>query len=151
MKQYNKMLAFLFCWIWTSYPVFAQDNREMEIRKMENLEREAVLKGDSLVLFDKIWSPNLVINSPGMGVVDVEKTKALLRSGGLHYLSFERNIEKITFDKNVAIVMGEEKVKPQGKQMNAGKLVTRRFTNIWIYSNNQWSMIGRQATIIKVE
>ncbi len=47
--------------------------------------------------------------------------------------------------------MGEEKIKPQGKQNNAGKLVTRRFTNVWMYSNNNWSIIARQATIIKVE
>ena len=47
--------------------------------------------------------------------------------------------------------MGEEKVRPQGSQKNAGKLVTRRFTNIWMYSNSNWSLIARQATIIKVE
>ena len=61
------------------------------------------------------------------------------------------DIEKITFYDNVAIVMGGEKIKPQGKQMNAGKLVSRRFTNVWMYSNNSWTIIARQATIIKVE
>ena len=59
--------------------------------------------------------------------------------------------EKITFNDDLAIVMGEEKIKPQGKQPNAGKLVTRRFTNVWKYSNSAWSIIARQATIIKVE
>ena len=93
----------------------------------------------------------MVINTPNNVVGTVEGTKALLRSGGLNYLSFERNIEKITFNNNVAIVMGEEKIKPQGKQNNAGKVVTRRFTNVWMYSNNNWSIIARQATIIKVE
>jgi hypothetical protein len=131
--------------------VLAQDNRESEIRRLENLERESVLKGDSMVLFDKIWSPHMVINTPNNVVGSVEGTKALLRSGSLNYLTFERNIEKITFNNNVAIVMGEEKIKPQGKQNNAGKLVTRRFTNVWMYSNNSWSIIARQATIIRVE
>ena len=42
-------------------------------------------------------------------------------------------------------------IKPQGKQINAGKVVSRRFTNVWMYSNNSWSIIARQATIIKVE
>jgi hypothetical protein len=131
--------------------VLAQDNLESEIRRLENLERESVLKGDSMVLFDKIWSPHMVINTPNNVVGSVEGTKALLRSGSLNYLTFERNIEKITFNNNVAIVMGEEKIKPQGKQNNAGKLVTRRFTNVWMYSNNSWSIIARQATIIRVE
>jgi len=129
----------------------SQDPRETEIRRLENLERESVLKFDSATLFGKIWSPKMVVNTPANVVGTVEGTKALLRSGNLNYLSFERNIEKITFYDNVAIVMGGEKIKPQGKQMNAGKIVSRRFTNVWMYSNNSWSIIARQATIIKVE
>ena len=129
----------------------SQDPREAEIRRLENLERESVLKFDSATLFGKIWSPKMVVNTPANIVGTVEGTKALLRSGNLNYLSFERNIEKITFYDNVAIVMGGEKVKPQGKRMNAGKIVSRRFTNVWMYSNNSWSIIARQATIIKVE
>jgi hypothetical protein len=131
--------------------VAAQDSREAEIRHMEVLERESVLKGDSLALFDKIWSPNMVINTPANVVGTVEGTKAHFRAGGLNYLSFERNIEKITFNDNVAIVMGGEVIKPQGKQPNAGKIVSRRFTHVWLYKNNSWSLIGRQATVIKVE
>jgi hypothetical protein len=69
----------------------------------------------------------------------------------LHYQSFERNIEKITFNDNLAIVMGEEKLKPQGQQDNAGKQITRRFTNIWKYKKKKWQIIARQATIIKME
>ena len=42
----------------------AQDAREAEIRRMENLERESVLKADSTVLFDKIWSPKMIVNTP---------------------------------------------------------------------------------------
>jgi hypothetical protein len=81
----------------------------------------------------------------------VEGTKQLLRTGGLRYLSFERNIEKITFNEDVAIVMGGEVVKPQGAQPNAGKTVSRRFIHVWKFSNNNWSIIARQATNIKVE
>ena len=129
----------------------AQDAREAEIRRLENLERESVLKSDSAALYDKIWSPNMVVNTPANVVGTVEGTKAQLRSGNLHYLSFERNIEKITFNDNIAIVMGGETIKPQGQQMNAGKTVSRRFTHVWMYKDNRWSIIARQATIIKVE
>lgn len=135
---------------YTNY-VFAQDPRDSEIRRLENLEREAVLKSDSVALFDKIWSPNMIVNTPANVVGTVEGTKHHLRTGGLNYLTFERNIEKITFNGDVAIVMGEEKIRPQGTQPNAGKIVSRRFTHVWQFSNNSWSIIGRQATIIKVE
>ena len=148
MKHLFTCLIFSVCLLKT---VFAQDTREAEIKRMENLEREAVLKSDSTALFGKLWSPNMVVNTPANVVGTVEGTKALLRSGNLNYLSFERKIEKISFNDNVAVVMGEEKIKPQGTQMNAGKLVTRRFINVWMYSNKNWSIIARQATIIKIE
>lgn len=133
------------------FNVFCQDSREEEIRRLENLERESVLKSDSVMLFDKIWSPNMVINNPANQVGTVEGTKALFRSGGLAYKSFERTIEKITFNDNVAIVMGGEVIQPQGNQPNAGKIVSRRFTHVWLYKNNSWSIIGRQASIIQVQ
>jgi ketosteroid isomerase-like protein len=54
-------------------------------------------------------------------------------------------------DGNVAIVMGEEKIKPQDKQANVGKLVTTRFTHVWKHADTNWNLIERQATIVKVE
>jgi hypothetical protein len=130
---------------------FAQDPRAVEIRRLENLERTSILKGDSAALFDKIWSPYMIVNTPANVVGTVEGTKAHFRAGGLNYLSFERNIEKITFNDNVAIVMGGEIIKPRGHQLNAAKTVSRRFTHVWLYNNNRWSIIARQATIIKIE
>lgn len=146
----RNQLAIIILFTLTS-SAFAQDKREAEIRRLENIERESVLKGDSTTLFDKIWAPSMMINTPANVVGTVQGTKAIFRAGGLGYLSFERNIESITFNDNVAIVMGGEVIKPQGKQPNAGKNVTRRFTHVWMYKNNSWSIIARQATIIKVE
>ena len=151
MKPFIAPLAILLFLTFTNNIVSAQDPREAEIRRLENLERESVLKSDSVALFDKLWSSKMVVNTPANIVGTVEGTKAHLRSGDLNYISFERNIEKITFNDNVAIVMGGEVIKPQGKQVNAGKTVTRRFTNVWLYKNNSWSIIARQATIIKIE
>lgn len=151
MKKHTSL--FLLCFILISSLKFlhAQDPRDSEIRRLENLERESVLKSDSLALYGKIWSNNMVVNTPANVVGTIEGTKSQLRTGNLSYLSFERDIEKISFNGDVAIVMGGERIKPHGKQMNAGKLVTRRFTHVWMFSNNSWTIIARQATIIKVE
>ncbi len=151
MKQFFILFAFPLFLTLTTGIVSAQDPREAEIKRLENLERESVLKGDSAALFDKIWSTNMIVNTPANVVGTAEGTKAHLRSGNLNYISFERNIEKITFNDNVAITMGGEIIKPQGRQINAGKTVSRRFTHVWLYKNNSWSIIARQATIIKVE
>lgn len=151
MKHLTTFLISSVCLGCIPNNTFAQDTRETEIRRMENLERESVLKGDSAALFDKIWSRNMIVNTPANVVGTVEATKAHFRAGDLNYLSFERNIEKTTFNDNVAVVMGGEIIKPQGHQVNAGKTVSRRFTHVWLYKNDQWSLIARQATIIKIE
>ena len=151
MRQFFINLAISICLTFAPNFISAQDPREADIRRLENLEKESVLKGDSAALYDKIWSPNMVVNTPANVVGTIEGTKAQLRAGNLSYLSFERNIEQITFTDNVAIVMGGEIIKPQGHQLNAGKTVSRRFTHVWLYRNNSWSIIARHATIIKVE
>jgi hypothetical protein len=151
MKQFFILSILSLSLSFSTGTASAQDSREAEIRRMETLERESVLKSDSIALFDKIWSPTMVINTPANVVGTVEGTKAHFRAGGLNYLSFERTIEKITFNDNVAIVMGGEVIKPQGQQVNAGKTVSRRFTHVWLFKNDSWTLIGRQATVIKVE
>jgi Domain of unknown function (DUF4440) len=148
----KKTLLILIIFVTSLITVYAQTGlQEAEIRRLENIEREATMRGDSSVLFGKIWSNEMVVNTPANRVGTVEGSKMQLRTGNLAYASFVRNIEKITFNDNIAMVMGEEITKPQGIQLYSGKTVTRRFTNIWKYANNQWFMIGRQATIIKVE
>ncbi len=147
-----KLFLLLFLGLTSTLIAQAQtDPREAEIRRLENAEREAVMNGDSVALFNKIWSNQMIVHNPGNRIGTVEDTKMMLRTGNLRYASFVRNIEKITFNDNIALVMGEEILKPQGQQRNAGKTVTRRFTDIWKYANQQWQMIGRQATIINVE
>ncbi len=150
MKEVVQGLIFFIC-LTGVRAAWSQDPRESEIRRMEDMERVAVLKADSVALFDKIWAPTMIINTPANVVGTVEGTKALLRSGRLRYLSFERNIERISFNENVAVVMGGEVIRPQGQQMHAGKVVTRRFTHVWQYNHNRWSLIARQASIVKVE
>ena len=150
-------LALLLSSLFGSIPTWAQsstpspDASEVTIRKLENQEREAVLRSDSTALFNRLWDATMIVNTPANRVGTVEGTKIQLRTGQLAYLSFERHIETIAFNGDLAIVMGEELLRPQGQQMNAGKLITRRFTNVWRYSANSWRMIARQATIIKVE
>src|SRR5688572_6441235 len=48
----------------SSTVVLTQDPREPEIRRLETIERDAVLKGDTALLFDKLWSPKMVVNAP---------------------------------------------------------------------------------------
>lgn len=54
MKKNFQISIILICLVTSTSFVMAQDPREGEIRRLEPLERESVLKGDSAALFDKI-------------------------------------------------------------------------------------------------
>ena len=152
MKKYLCVLfASVLFFLLNTHFISAQNPREEEVRKIDNEEREAVLKMDTVALFTRYWAPTMVVNTPVNRTGDVQGTKAHVRAGELNYSVFDRMIEKITVDGDVAMVMGAEIVKPQGNAKNSGKTVSRRFTNIWKFSDGKWMLIGRQATIIKVE
>jgi hypothetical protein len=127
------------------------EDKEALIRRLEDREREAFLKNDTTNLLTQLWSPDMVINAPSNTVNTLNNLIKRIASGKQNYARFERKIDKITFNDNLAIVMGEEQLEPQGASDNAGKKLTRRFTNIWKYANGNWRMIARQSTIIKVE
>jgi hypothetical protein len=131
--------------------MLSAQHTEDDIRKLEDLERQAVLQADSNALFNRYWSPGMVVNTPANRVGTVEGTKAALRGGKLNYASFERITELIKLDGNTAVAMGKEVLAPQGQSDHAGKRVTRRYMNVWVFGDGSWKMMARQATIISVE
>jgi ketosteroid isomerase-like protein len=129
----------------------AQDAREAEIRNVENLQTQAILKNDTTALY-KLWSPQIVVNNPYNMVVTMDQIKGIFRSGKVgNTSSFDVAIEKITFVQDVAIVMGKETLTPQGSADYSGKTITRRFTNIWMKEDGEWKLTARQATLTSVK
>ena len=127
----------------------AQQDKESEIKNLENIEGEAWVKKDSLTLF-KLFAPDLVVNSPLNKVVNLEILKMLMRTGKVDISSSEKKIDKVSFIRDMAVVMGSDIVTPQGVMDNAGKTVTRRYTDVWIKGADGWHLTIRQATIISV-
>ncbi|HEY0274289.1 MAG TPA: nuclear transport factor 2 family protein [Chitinophaga sp.] len=129
----------------------AQSKNEQIIRDLERQEMEAVLKGDTVTLFEQLWAPELLVNNPANMVITRPQIVELIKTGKINYETFERIIEQISMVDNTAIVMGREELKPQGVTDHAGKQLTRRFTNICIKRHDQWRLAGRQATIVTVQ
>ncbi len=150
MRNIKKTILILFLALFNT-TIMAQTKAEQEIRSLEQRETQAVLKGDTVTLFKKLWSPDFIVNNPANIVITKKDVAALIKSGKINYESFERIIEKISIIGNTAIVMGREEIKPQGVTDNAGKNIIRRFTNIWMKRNDNWAMIGRQATISSIQ
>jgi len=126
-----------------------QQTDEATIRKLENAEREAILKGDTTML-SELMSTQIVVQNPENAIVDFKKIMSRIKDGKINYFSFERRIDNIAFVGNIAIVMGLETLIPQGDTPNAKKTVKRRFTNIWMKEKDIWKLTVRQATIISV-
>jgi hypothetical protein len=123
---------------------FGQPNDEQEIRRLEKYWTELLDKEDTTSLL-KIWSKNYVVNNPNGEIVTPEKIFALMKSGH-KFPKVERIIEKITFNQNIAIVMGKELQQPANMTANQEEWIPRRFTNVWIRSENGWKLTARQSS-----
>ncbi|MEJ7664067.1 MAG: nuclear transport factor 2 family protein [Hymenobacter sp.] len=99
----------------------------------------------------RLWSPALVVNNPGNIIVTVPQVLAFLRGGQIDYSSLERVVEKVTITGNVAVAMGHEVIKPQRKTSNAGHVVTRRYTDVWMWKPAPARLLARQATNVQVQ
>ncbi len=145
MKKLITAIASLLIFIYTH----AQSAAETEIRKLENAQREAFLKKDTATLF-VLFSPDFIVNAPTNKITTLQELKNLIRNGEVDMEVFERVTERVTFIENCAIAMGHETLQPTGKMPNAGKIVKRQYTNIWMKNKNSWLLIARQSTIISV-
>ena len=133
---------------WTEENITAD---ERAIRSLEEKEVAAVLKQDVATL-EQLMSERYIVNNPQNGVTpDREGVLDRVRRGLIRYSSFERRIEAIRIDDDVAIVMGSEKVVPIGDAPRAGHTVLRRYTNIWKRTGSTWHAIARHANVAPTE
>jgi len=120
--------------------------KEKVIRSLEEQERMAVLKEDVPAL-EKLWSDQLIVNNP-QDEISADRSVVFdrVKRGLIRYSEFERRIESIRFDGDIAIVMGSETV--VRKSDTPVPPVRRRFTNIWRQSGSTWRMIARHANVV---
>jgi ketosteroid isomerase-like protein len=151
MKKYMLMILIVICiaTIWVMGQNTKQkNNREEEIRKIDLSEADAILRNDAAAA-EVFYADDIVVNNPRYTVTNGKQAlMALIKTGNIHYSSFIREIENITFQGETAIVMGKETVKPDGNAPGAGQTILRRYTNIWMKRNSKWLLIARHANII---
>ena len=135
--------------ILTANHSLAQSTDDSLIRKLEDQEREAILKGDTVML-SVLMSSRIVVQNPENTIVGFRQIMNRVKEGKINYSTFQRSIENISFIDNISVVMGIETLVPKGTSENAGKTVRRRFTNIWMKEKNVWKLTARQATIISI-
>lgn len=121
----------------------AQKDIDKEIRNLEQREVTAFLNQDYKTL-DKLWDSNLTVNS-AKNIIEhnAQEVKNLLKAGLIRNADMKRNIEEVLIYENMVITMGNEVIKSM-----EGKILRRRFTNIWLKSRKGWKLTASQHSII---
>ena len=141
---------FLICLILVTTVTFGQSDDEIEIRELEKHWTELLDKGDTTSLFPQIWSKNYVVNNPNGKIVTPQDIVAIMKSGH-KFPAVQRIIENITFNQDIAIVMGKELQQPANMTPNHEEWILRRFTNVWLKTKNGWQLAARQSSKVYTE
>ena len=102
------------------------------------------------VALEKLWSPSMVVNSPGNNILTREQVFAAMREEKLKYSSVKGTTEAFFVSRDIAIEMGHENIVMSNGPMS-GKPLIRRYTNVWQKTGNSWLQITRQATYVGMD
>jgi len=148
MIKYYFSMAFLISTLLTIGQ--STSKKEVEIRKLEKAVVIAILNADTNTL-KQVWVPEFMVNNP-RNDISTNRNAVLQtqKSGMINYSTFERVIEQILFQKDIAITMGHETFVSRNDipGAKAGQTYKRRFTNIWMKKKGKWQQIARHASII---
>jgi ketosteroid isomerase-like protein len=127
------------------------DASVLEVFEAMNAVEAAIVAGDAET-FAAAFSADALVNSPSNAVTTGAEAAARFRAGMIDYHSMKRRIEGAqSIAGGYVVVMGEEEVTPKDNAPNAGKIVRRRFTDVWRKEASGWKLAVRQATVISVE
>jgi ketosteroid isomerase-like protein len=143
------ILLLLAVGTWTETRAQSRMSGEEAVRSLDDQERTAALKRDVPAL-ERLWSDQFTVNAPNNQVVIGKRAvlDTFVHRGIINFSLFERNIEFIRVDGDLAIIMGAETVRPIGDAPMAGQTVQRRFTNIWKKEAGTWRLFARHANVI---
>lgn len=123
------------------------DEVEQQIRALDASEARAMLGAD-LEALGRLWSDRLVVNAPDFTVKPKSQVLQAVREGRIRYSTFERTVERVVLDGDVAISMGGEIVVPVGDRPDAGMRLPRRYSHVWQKTGDSWALIARHANVI---
>jgi hypothetical protein len=129
---------------WTSDPQVAE--------VLTAIDRiDAAILANDVDTFGSLLAMDFILNNTRNMVAD--RASVLERFGDeqISYSSYERKIDFAGVRGDDVVVMGEEILKPKGKSPGAGRVIRRRFTDIWRNEDGAWRLRVRQATVISIE
>jgi len=86
-----------------------------DFHRLEENERRAVLAGD-VAAIESFWSPELLVNAPhNRLLVGVDATLDMVRKGVIDFERFDRIVERVEIDGDVAVSMGSEAIRAKAR------------------------------------
>jgi len=115
--------------------------------ELEERERRAVLEGD-VGAIESFWAADLLVNGPhNRLLVGRDATLDMVRKGVIDFERFDRSVERVEIEHDMAVSMGSETV-IQKRGPQAGELIQRRYTNVWCQSDGRWQLRFRHANVV---
>ena len=116
-----------------------------QIKKLDLAHARAIFEGDAVAL-DSLMDDDVTVNHPTNRIVkEKQELLDLIKQGVIRYTSFDRIQETFLFYNDMVVVMGHEVVVPAKGAPNEGKTLQRRYTNIWMKTNDKWKLTVRHA------
>ena len=99
---------------------------------------------------EKLWAPEMVVNSPGNNILTRAQVFQSIRGDKLAYSSVTASTDAFSLSGDVAVEMGHENIVMSNGPM-AGKPLIRRYTDVWQKHGDTWVQIARQATYVGID
>jgi len=113
---------------------------QQQLAELQERARRAFLAQD-LGEMRLILSDDFIVNSPINRILNKGALLELLQQGVIRHFSYEEQIELMTRQGEIAVVMGNDVV----TDTLGGPLIRRRFTNVWREGKGRWQLIARHA------
>jgi uncharacterized protein (TIGR02246 family) len=124
----------------------AASHGETEVRALEQQQVHAAVAGDAATL-KRIFTDDYQMVNPAGQITTREQLLALLTGATHPYRSATYTTDVVRKLGNVIVTIGREDVVPnQGPQ--AGQVVHRRVTQVWVRDKGTWRLSVRQAMVV---
>jgi uncharacterized protein (TIGR02246 family) len=124
----------------------AASDGETAVRALEQQQARAAVAGDAAAL-KRIFTDDYTMVNPAGQITTREQLLALLTGTTHPYRSATYTTDVVRELGNVIVTIGREDVVPnQGAQ--AGQIVHRRVTQVWVREKGTWRLSVRQAMVV---
>src|SRR5688572_25793198 len=128
----------------TIYEPSANDVRIVAVLDAQKRFEDAAKRADWKTVEDS-FAPDVIVHSPTNRVANRQDVISRMRNGQISAEpdSGERRVEFVGVRGDSVVVMGEEIFRPGPNALNAGKLIHRRFTDIYKQYGGLWKLAIR--------